>query len=265
MKRLMNNKLIIWTFTFRTIISLAIFALLPHGASAKVCDLWYENGIQYGSCESYYQDYRENSNYNNNYYNNDDEISGVPFVSSVSPSALKKNTNNTITVSGNNFRNNSIVRINGTNLNTTFINSNTLKAQVLSHQISNENNLISVFTPAPGGGYSNSVMVAVSSSTTNTSKASSTTSSKNKSTTSTASTKNTKEENTTGVDVSASDDSEKGKARQLVAGAIFGQNAFLPSSLLQWIFFFILILLGIILWRRLYVSEEEKNVPLKHA
>ena len=52
---------------------------------------------------------------------------------------------------------------------------------------------------------------------------------------------------------------------QLVGGALFGYNSFMPSSLIQWIFFFILILLGVILWRRLYVSEEKKNLPLKHA
>jgi hypothetical protein len=51
----------------------------------------------------------------------------------------------------------------------------------------------------------------------------------------------------------------------LAAGAIFGTNAFLPSSLLQWFFFAILVLLGVILWRKLYVSDEDKKTPLKHA
>ena len=53
--------------------------------------------------------------------------------------------------------------------------------------------------------------------------------------------------------------------KELVAGAIFGSNAFMPSSLLQWIFFAILILLAVILWRKLYVSDEDKHTPLKHA
>jgi len=51
----------------------------------------------------------------------------------------------------------------------------------------------------------------------------------------------------------------------LASNALFGSSGFLPSSLFGWIFFAILILLAIILWRKLFISDEEKEKPLKHA
>jgi hypothetical protein len=51
----------------------------------------------------------------------------------------------------------------------------------------------------------------------------------------------------------------------LVASAIFGTNSFLPSGLVQWIFFAILVLIATILVRKIYGGNEKYNaVPLKH-
>ena len=52
----------------------------------------------------------------------------------------------------------------------------------------------------------------------------------------------------------------------LTANALFGSNSFMPSGLVQWIVFAILILLIIFLWRYIHRSEEKyMSSPLKHA
>lgn len=51
----------------------------------------------------------------------------------------------------------------------------------------------------------------------------------------------------------------------LAANAIFGSNSFIPSGLIQWIIFAILVLLATILVRKIYGGNEKYNsTPLKH-
>lgn len=55
-------------------------------------------------------------------------------------------------------------------------------------------------------------------------------------------------------------------ASDLAATAIFGSNSFMPSGLVQWILFAILILLVVILVRRITGGEDRYHKePLKHA
>jgi len=52
----------------------------------------------------------------------------------------------------------------------------------------------------------------------------------------------------------------------LAANALFGSNGFMPSGLVQWIFFVLLILAIIFLWRYVHHSEEKyRSEPMKHA
>ncbi|MDQ3075721.1 MAG: hypothetical protein M3Q34_01160 [bacterium] len=51
----------------------------------------------------------------------------------------------------------------------------------------------------------------------------------------------------------------------LSANASSSGISFMPDTLLEWIFLFILILLGVKLWRSSTITEKEKNAPLKHA
>jgi len=52
----------------------------------------------------------------------------------------------------------------------------------------------------------------------------------------------------------------------LTANALFGSNSFMPSGLIQWIVFAILILLIVFLWRYVHRSEEKYMAePMKHA
>ena len=52
---------------------------------------------------------------------------------------------------------------------------------------------------------------------------------------------------------------------ELTANAVFGSDSFLPSGLLQWILFSILVLLIIILVRKMYGADKRYHAtPLKH-
>jgi hypothetical protein len=51
----------------------------------------------------------------------------------------------------------------------------------------------------------------------------------------------------------------------LSANALFATNGFMPTTFLQWVFVFILILFIIALFRKLYVSDKYKATPLRHA
>lgn len=52
----------------------------------------------------------------------------------------------------------------------------------------------------------------------------------------------------------------------LIASVIYGENSFMPSGLIQWIFLAILILLAIILVRRATGAKDKyHSEPMKHA
>lgn len=51
----------------------------------------------------------------------------------------------------------------------------------------------------------------------------------------------------------------------LAANALLGSNSFMPSGLLQWIFFIVLIVSIIYLWRYVYGKHKYLSEPLKHA
>ncbi len=80
----------------------------------------------------------------------------IPILSGVNPtSALQGETGFTLTANGSNFVNGSVVRWNGADRTTTFVNSNTLEAQITAADLATAGAaLVSVFTPAPGGGTS---------------------------------------------------------------------------------------------------------------
>lgn len=87
----------------------------------------------------------------------------VPSISSVSPNpVLVLGGNFTLTVNGSGFVNGSIVRFDGGERTTTFVSSTQLRAQIRSTDIlSIGQHSITVSTPAPGGGISNSATLTV--------------------------------------------------------------------------------------------------------
>lgn len=238
-----------------------VLVSIPGNVKAATCQTWWEGDNYVGSCESG----------NNNNSNTNNVIGNpVPFVSSISPNSTNININATITVYGNNFMPSSIIEWNGYDVQTTFVDSGTLRMQLDASALKNGGSYpISVSNPGPGGGISNSVMFTVKNviyTTTNVSRVNTVnTSVTNRTVTNTNNNTAGTNNSSTSQSNNNGNNSNGNQVGSLAAGAIFGSNAFLPSSLLQWIFFIILILLAIVLWRKLYISEEEKNKPLKHA
>ncbi len=51
----------------------------------------------------------------------------------------------------------------------------------------------------------------------------------------------------------------------LAANALFGSNGFMPSGLVQWVFFIALVVAIVYLWRYVYAEEKYRSEPMKHA
>jgi hypothetical protein len=87
----------------------------------------------------------------------------IPILSSVSPSSVYTGgTAYTMQASGSGFTNTSIVLVNGNPRTTTYVNSNSLTAEVLASDIATNGQLnVQVTTPAPGGGTSDYVIVSI--------------------------------------------------------------------------------------------------------
>ena len=191
--------------------------------------------------------------------NNNNTTNPVPSIYSVSPTSSNLNSNTTITVSGTNFVMGSVIRFNNVEKPTTYLNSGTLRAQLNSYELSNTGSFpISVYNPGPGGGISNTIMFNVANGYTGNSNANGTTVSTVKKTTTVAKT------NTTSSTSNIAN-STKNTDSNLAANAIFGAGSFIPGNFLQWLIVMILILLIVFLWRKIYVTDQDRAIPLKHA
>ena len=51
----------------------------------------------------------------------------------------------------------------------------------------------------------------------------------------------------------------------LAANALLGSDSFMPSGLVQWIFFIILVIAIVFLWRYVHAEDKYMSEPLKHA
>ena len=87
----------------------------------------------------------------------------LPQLTSLSPNAVPPGGGNfTLTVNGTNFVPSATVLVNGNQRFTSFVSSTQLTAVVLREDIANPGTaLISVLTPAPGGGISNELQLAI--------------------------------------------------------------------------------------------------------
>jgi hypothetical protein len=86
-----------------------------------------------------------------------------PILNFITPSEVKVGTDGlTITVFGNNFQSNSVVTVDGSMRTTYFINSTELQAYLEPNDLSQfAEKGIRVFTPPPGGGFSEQVILSV--------------------------------------------------------------------------------------------------------
>jgi|GEM_PF-1305020 len=196
-----------------------------------------------------------------------------PSISSISPNNGEINNKLTITITGNGFIPSSIVRKNNSSRETTFIDSKHLLVNIYANDVYNQNEFyLTVFNNEPGGGYSNASLFTIKNSitTTNTTTTSNTTtinsnsSSNNSNYNSNSNYNNTLNTSEESNNVSSSDFNES--YGSLTANALLGSNSFMPTGLLQWIGFIIMIILIIFLWRYINRSEEKyMKEPLKHA
>jgi len=87
----------------------------------------------------------------------------APAVTSINPASVIAGSGAfALTINGSGFVPGSIVRVNGADRTTTFVNANQLTAAVTGADIANGGTVdIAVFNAAPGGGMSNTVMLAV--------------------------------------------------------------------------------------------------------
>lgn len=157
-------------------------------------------------------------------------VNPKPIIDSISPNTVDSGKGEMeVTVYGSNFVRNSIVKFNSSDRATTYLSSTRLKVKLTDTDINGSGEyLITVFNPAPGGGYSNVEFFTI-----------------------------------LGGPTEAKVPEEK--ESDLAAGAIFGADGFFPNSFMGWLLLSILILLGVVLWRKLYLNDKEKHAPLKHA
>jgi|GEM_PF-1161793 len=252
-----NKNLISFVFLSLTLFAFSTILIIPKSADASYIGwqngnyVYCYNGDPINGCGNG-SSFGTGNGYGNNTTN------PIPAIYSVSPSSSNLNWNNTtVTITGSNFIASSVVQFNYSERPTTYVNSGTLQVQLNSYDLTNVGTFpITVFNGGPGGGMSNSVSFNVTNrKITNTSGTTTSRTNKTSATTKTTSSNNS--------DTTTSTSTDNGNS--LSANALFASNGFVPANFLQWLFVLILILLIVFLWRKIYVTEEDRRIPLKHA
>lgn len=179
----------------------------------------------------------------------------VPTINSITPTSVAINSgSSTMTVTGTNFVQSSVVRIDGSDRATTYVSSTKLTAELnYADTTALGTHTVHVYNPGPGGGLSNKTYLNIKPA------GSVAGASTKKVTASKASVKNPY----AFQPASESDFQSEYDYNALTGNALFGANGFLPTGILQWILFAILILLIVIIARKVFKKEDHS--PLKHA
>ena len=238
MNKISKRKITYMIFALAALILFALGFILPQKASAQ--SYGYDTGFRS----------RTKLIYDNTPVNNP-----VPFVESISPiSANAGEGARNVTITGGRFVPSSVGRVDGSDRPTTFIDQSHLIIQLYSGDMAGANGrYVTVFNPAPKGGYSNAVFFTI----------------------------NGYVEPAPGtvpqnfpLEASVINSGENfpndGKPDEkygnLAANAVFGTTSFMPSGLVQWVLFAILVLLAVIIIRRIFGADKKyHSAPLKHA
>ncbi|MEK7071352.1 MAG: IPT/TIG domain-containing protein [Patescibacteria group bacterium] len=186
----------------------------------------------------------------------------VPVVASINPNPIVLGSDTkTITIYGEGFVQGSVVRLDGSDRTTVFVSSSKLVFELVETDGTRLGDyVVTVHNPGPGGGRSNGYTLSVKNKLASASSASSTGSVAGAST----STKNSSATSTKSTTTRATETDED--LGDLAAGVILGENAFMPSGLVQWILLAILILILVIIARKIFGGENKYHqTPLKHA
>jgi len=189
-----------------------------------------------------------------------------PTILSIEPNSIDEIRNKTtIIITGSGFTPNSVIRKNNSNRTTIFIDSNHLIVDIYPSDVYNQNKFfLTVFNGEPGGGYSNALTFTIKNNTT----IATTNKTINNNTTDILNNNNTDtiNTNTTETNNTVSTNNKNETYGSLTANALVGSNSFMPNGLAQWIFFLVLIVAIIFLWRYVHRSEEVyMSEPMKHA
>lgn len=149
-----------------------------------------------------------------------------PVIYSLSPDQTETGSAPiTVSINGANFTKDSVVKWNSDTRDTIYINSNNLAVKLSAEDLSGSGEYL--ITVKNSNVYSNAVVFTLGSA---------------------------------GI---IKDKEESSNDSNLAGSAILA--GFLPSGILSWLIFGILILVAVILWRKVYLSGKDKQAPLKHA
>lgn len=234
----LNNKSIFFGLKILSILAFSLLIIPFNSANA-------EGGRNY----TYYNDYSYNTNPAPK-----DTTNPKPAIDSITPKSINLGVGTkTITIIGSGFVPSSVAKINNSSRPTTFIDDSHLLVQITGNDTyafkTNGGFFITVYNGAPGGGSSNGVFFTVNSPAASTS---------------TKTNNNTISPDTYVETVETENGADS--YSNLASNAIFGSGSFLPSGLVQWILFAILILVIVILARRIFGAKENyEQAPMKHA
>jgi len=258
MKNINNN--LIFALGILGVVALNVLFISPTTTNAYTAKGSYPANAAYTYCDGC------GGVSNTNTTNNNSSIAN-PVLYSLNPTNTTVNSNTrTVTLLGTGFRPDSIARWNSFDRPTSYINSRKLIMELNDTDIKTPGQyLVTVVNPSPDGGkFSNAKVFTVN---------------KSAGTVAGATTKNTPKKvyisNTTVKTVGAELDTDSSlntttgstdsDSSNLSANVSSSSNNFMPSTILGWLILFALILASVALFRKLWVTEADKNKPLKHA
>ncbi|MEK7113911.1 MAG: hypothetical protein AAB873_03745 [Patescibacteria group bacterium] len=220
------------------------------------------HAIAYYSCEQY-PDYR---------YCDGKVDNPEPSLGRIVPSSVEKITDKiTVTLKGSGFISSSIVKKNGVNSPTVFIDESTLMIDIYASETRNKSEIfLTVYNGEPMGGYSRAITFTIKGNIPATPSATANKEPKKtieeKLISAFTQEKNTTKSSNSNSSANASDINENYGNNGLVATAFIGGESFMPSGLTQWMIMIFALILIVVLWRYIHHSKEAyMSEPMKHA
>lgn len=252
--------------TFIVLVIFSTFLTLPNDAEARIYT-YYQPAPFSDSPDDDSDYYNNDSYYSYNSYNNSNtpKQNPLPYINSITPDSVTvKAQIIKVTINGSGFTQSSTVRFDGQPRTVSYINSGRLVVQLNEADVVKSGRYyITVINDAPGGGFSNPVSFVVNKPTT---AVNSTSQSNQNNSAYGASAITGYEDSSSFQEVNDSSTVNRDSYRSLTSNAVFGSNGFLPTGILQWILFIILVLAIVFVWRRFFGNTAKyHSTPLKHA